>query len=187
MPVMYNSFSPASSVILAMSSDEELVIAETGEEFVTFEAFDDVAAADSVERQAAVAADRGCDVVGRLGQLRELFPGVYLRVGDDDEPVARIVARAAQQPEVAGSASGRQRPEKAYDALFRRGVVPRRHADEDEPALRIGFQRVISLFVGPGESVAVGDPDICHAPAVADDASFDRNRARSPCAGAPER
>ena len=40
MPVMYNSFSPASSVILAMSSDEELVIAETGEEFVTFEAFE---------------------------------------------------------------------------------------------------------------------------------------------------
>ena len=147
----------------------------------------DVAAADSVERQVAVAADRGCDVVGRLGQLRELFPGVYLRVGDDDEPVARIVARAAQQPEVAGSASGRQRPEKAYDALFRRGVVSRRHADEDEPALRIGFQRVISLFVGPGESVAVGDPDVRHAPAVADDASFDRNRARSPCAGAPER
>ena len=40
MPVMYNSFSPASSVILAMSSGEELVIAETGEEFVTFEAFE---------------------------------------------------------------------------------------------------------------------------------------------------
>ena len=40
MPVVYNSFSPASSVILAMSSDEELVIAETGEEFVTFEAFE---------------------------------------------------------------------------------------------------------------------------------------------------
>ena len=40
MPVMYNSFSPASSVILAMSSDEELVIAEAGEEFVTVEAFE---------------------------------------------------------------------------------------------------------------------------------------------------
>ena len=40
MPVMYNSFSPALSVILAMSSYEELVIAETGEEFVTFEAFE---------------------------------------------------------------------------------------------------------------------------------------------------
>ena len=40
MPVIYNSFSPASSVILAMSSDEELVIAETGEEFVTLEAFE---------------------------------------------------------------------------------------------------------------------------------------------------
>ena len=39
MPVMYNSFSPALSVILAMSSDEELVIAETGEEFVALEAF----------------------------------------------------------------------------------------------------------------------------------------------------
>ena len=39
MPVVYNSFSPASSVILAMSSDEELVIAKTGEEFVIFEAF----------------------------------------------------------------------------------------------------------------------------------------------------
>ena len=40
MPVIYNSFSPTSSVILAMSSDEELVIAEVGEEFVTVEAFE---------------------------------------------------------------------------------------------------------------------------------------------------
>ena len=40
MPVVYNSFSPASSVILAMSSDEELVIVEAGEEFVTLEAFE---------------------------------------------------------------------------------------------------------------------------------------------------
>ena len=40
MPVMYNSFSPASSVILAMSLDEELVIAETGEEFIALEAFE---------------------------------------------------------------------------------------------------------------------------------------------------
>ena len=40
MPVMYNSFSSASSVILAMSSDEELVIAETNEEVVALEAFE---------------------------------------------------------------------------------------------------------------------------------------------------
>ena len=40
MHVMYNSFSPASSVILALSSGEELVIAETVEEFVTLEAFE---------------------------------------------------------------------------------------------------------------------------------------------------
>ena len=40
MPAVYNSFSPASSVILAMSSDEELVIVETGEEFVALEAFE---------------------------------------------------------------------------------------------------------------------------------------------------
>ena len=40
MSVMYNSFSPASSVILALSSDEELVIEETYEEFVTLEAFE---------------------------------------------------------------------------------------------------------------------------------------------------
>ena len=40
MPVVYNSFSPASSVILAMSSDEELVIAEADEEFVTVEALE---------------------------------------------------------------------------------------------------------------------------------------------------
>ena len=40
MPVVYNSFSLALSVILAMSSDEELVIAEAGEEFVTVEAFE---------------------------------------------------------------------------------------------------------------------------------------------------
>ena len=40
MPIMYNSFSPASSVILAMSSDKELVTAEAGEEFVIVEAFE---------------------------------------------------------------------------------------------------------------------------------------------------
>ena len=40
MHVMCNSFSPALSVILAMSSDEELVIGETDEEFVTVEAFE---------------------------------------------------------------------------------------------------------------------------------------------------
>ena len=40
MPVIYNSFSPALSVILAISSDEELVIAEIGEEFVAVEAFE---------------------------------------------------------------------------------------------------------------------------------------------------
>ena len=40
MPIVYNSFSPASLVVLAMSSDEELVIAETYEEFVALEAFE---------------------------------------------------------------------------------------------------------------------------------------------------
>ena len=40
MPVMYNSFCAASSAILAMSSNEELVIAETVEEFVALEAFE---------------------------------------------------------------------------------------------------------------------------------------------------
>ena len=40
MPVMYNFVSPALSVILAMSSGEELVIAEADEEFVTVEAFE---------------------------------------------------------------------------------------------------------------------------------------------------
>ena len=40
MPVMYNSFSPASLVILAMSSDEELVIAEACEEFETLATFE---------------------------------------------------------------------------------------------------------------------------------------------------
>ena len=40
MHVLYNSFSPASSVILALSSDQELVRAETNEEFVALEAFE---------------------------------------------------------------------------------------------------------------------------------------------------
>ena len=40
MLVIYNSFSPALSVILVISSDEELVVAETGEEFVAEEAFE---------------------------------------------------------------------------------------------------------------------------------------------------
>ena len=40
MSVIYNSFSPASSEILAMSSDEELVIAETVEELAAMEVFE---------------------------------------------------------------------------------------------------------------------------------------------------
>ena len=40
MRVMYNSFNPASSMILEMSSDEELVIAEVCEEFETLVAFE---------------------------------------------------------------------------------------------------------------------------------------------------
>ena len=40
MPVVYNSFSPASSVILAMSSDVELIITEACEEFETLAAFE---------------------------------------------------------------------------------------------------------------------------------------------------
>ena len=40
MPVIYNSFSPAWSVILTASSDKELVIAETFEEFAAIEAFE---------------------------------------------------------------------------------------------------------------------------------------------------
>ena len=40
MPVIYNSFSSASSVILAASLDEELVIAEIVEEFAAIEAFE---------------------------------------------------------------------------------------------------------------------------------------------------
>ena len=40
MPVTYNSFSPAWPVILAVSSDEEFVIAETVEEFLAIEAFE---------------------------------------------------------------------------------------------------------------------------------------------------
>ena len=40
MPVVYNSFSPASLVILAMSSDEELMIAEIVEEFCPYENLD---------------------------------------------------------------------------------------------------------------------------------------------------
>ena len=40
MSDVYNSFSPASLVVLAMSSDEELVIVEIGEDIVTFEAFE---------------------------------------------------------------------------------------------------------------------------------------------------
>ena len=40
MPVTFNSFSPTLSVILVASSDEELVIAETVEEFAAIEAFE---------------------------------------------------------------------------------------------------------------------------------------------------
>ena len=40
MSVTHNSFSPALLVILAMSSDEELVIAEACEEFETLAAFE---------------------------------------------------------------------------------------------------------------------------------------------------
>ena len=40
MPVTYNSISPAWLVILVASLDEELVIAETVEEFPAIEAFE---------------------------------------------------------------------------------------------------------------------------------------------------
>ena len=40
MPAVYNSFSPASSVILAMSLDDGLVIADACEEFETLAAFE---------------------------------------------------------------------------------------------------------------------------------------------------
>ena len=40
MPVTYNSFNPVLSVILVVSSDEELVIAEACEEFETLAAFE---------------------------------------------------------------------------------------------------------------------------------------------------
>ena len=40
MSVTYNSFSPALSVILVVSSDEEFVIAEIVEDFVAIEAFE---------------------------------------------------------------------------------------------------------------------------------------------------
>ena len=40
MPVTYNSFSPAWSVILGASLDEEFVITETVEEFAAIEAFE---------------------------------------------------------------------------------------------------------------------------------------------------
>ena len=40
MPVTYNSFNPALSVILVASSDEEFVIVETVEEFAAIEAFE---------------------------------------------------------------------------------------------------------------------------------------------------
>ena len=40
MLFVYNSFSPASLVVLAMSSDEELVIAVAVEEFAAMEVFE---------------------------------------------------------------------------------------------------------------------------------------------------
>ena len=40
MPATYNSFSPALSVILVASSDEEFVIIEAVEEFAVIEAFE---------------------------------------------------------------------------------------------------------------------------------------------------
>ena len=40
MPVTYNSFNPALSVILVVSSDKEFVTTETVEEFAAIEAFE---------------------------------------------------------------------------------------------------------------------------------------------------
>lgn len=147
----------------------------------------DVAAADAVERHAAVTADRSGDVVGRRREFRKLLRRPYLRIGDGDEPVTRIVARTAEQRKIAGFAVGRQRVEIAHHALFHRSVVARRHANEDEAVVGTGLQSVISSFVGARELFAVGDPDAFHAPAAAKDAPLDRDAARGPCAGAPQR
>ena len=147
----------------------------------------DVAAADAVERHAAVTADRGGDVVGRRREFRKLLRRPYLRIGDGDEPVTRIVARTAEQRKIAGFAVGRQRVKIAHHALFHRSVVARRYANEDEAVVGAGLQSVISSFVGARELFAVGDPDAFHAPAAAKDAPLDRDAARGPCAGAPQR
>lgn len=104
----------------------------------------DVAAADAVERHAAVTADRSGDVVGRRREFRKLLRRPYLRIGDGDEPVTRIVARTAEQRKIAGFAVGRQRVEIAHHALFHRSVVARRHANEDEAVVGTGLQSVIS-------------------------------------------
>ena len=59
--------------------------------------------------------------------------------------------------------------------------------NEDEAVVGTGLQSVISSFVGARELFAVGDPDAFHAPAAAKDAPLDRDAARGPCAGAPQR
>ena len=95
--------------------------------------------------------------------------------------------RTAEQRKIAGFAVGGQRVEIAHHALFHRSVVARRHANEDEAVVGTGLQSVISSFVGARELFAVGDPDAFHAPAAAKDAPLDRDAARGPCAGAPQR
>ena len=50
MPVIYNSFSPPSSVILAMSSDEESMIEEAVEDIATLEAVEHLAIETTLSR-----------------------------------------------------------------------------------------------------------------------------------------
>ncbi len=127
---------------------------------------DDVAAADALKRHVAAGAHGRRDIVCRGGQFRELLAGPDLRVGRDDEAEARIVARAPQQFEVAASVGG-HRVEVAHDAVLDGGVVTRGYGEEDEAVRVVGRQRVSSFGIGPCEALAVGDPDVRDAPAVA--------------------
>ena len=114
----------------------------------------DVAAAKSLDGDAE-AADRPGEVLHRGLELRELLAEPDLRVGDDREVVAPVVARAAEQREVARGIAGRQRVVEAHDAPFDGRVVACGDADEDETAVGIGRERVGALRLVDGNTDAL--------------------------------
>ena len=129
---------------------------------------DEVADADAVERSVRLFGRRA-DVVRGAGEQRELPAGEDLRVGHDDEAVARPVRGLAPQLEVVAAARVVHGEKEPHDVLLDGRVVAGGRGEIDEAGVLRPGQREASPGVGPDAVRAVGHDDAFHAPALAAD------------------